>query len=309
MSSSREVQVACIQINSGPNVSENLAKIESFLVQAAESNAQLVLLPENFAQMPNAAKQRHIEPWLASDADAAQAPVQEFIWRMAQQLRLTLIAGSLAVQVEPDSKPMARCFVVDHNGELIGLYDKIHLFDVDTGSGDEQIRYCESDDFCAGSTDQLSKQLSKQLSNHQPSSIVDCSRGAHDIPINLGLSICYDVRFPEWYRSLQRAGAHMMSVPAAFTYETGKEHWQVLLRARAIENQCFVIAAGQCGEHAQASDPDKPRKTWGHSMIIDPWGKVMASLQGEEGLLISKIDLTSRDKIIARFPAVEHRRL
>ena len=298
MSTNSCIRAACVQINSTADVVANLLKLEGFFEQAQAAGAELVVLPENFAQMPGSSKERHVEQWRA-DRAGDDAPVQQFIWRAAKHYQLTIVAGSLAVSAHHHKKALARCFVVDPQGQLIGQYDKIHLFDVDTGVGDERIRYSESDDFEPGALNQVTQGLVGAMTN--------LSRD--DVEIKLGLSICYDVRFPEWYRQLQSAGAQLLSVPAAFTFETGKVHWEVLLRARAIENQCFVLAAGQCGTHPQASSPKKPRQTWGHSMIIDPWGRILASLEHAEGLLIADLDLISRDSIIARFPAVNHRRV
>ncbi len=292
------MKVACVQINSGDDVQANLARVDAFLKQASEQSVQLVLLPENFAQMPASSNNRHIEVWQPAQADE-HAPVQQYIQAAAKRYNLTIVAGSLPilpVESSPSqvlNRPFARSFVVDPNEGLLAHYDKLHLFDVDTG----EARYCESDDFCAGSLEQLSGQ--------PPSNLVKL--GDENQSLMLGLSICYDLRFPELYREMLNQGAQVFTIPAAFTYETGERHWQVLLQARAIENQSYILAAGQCG--AQQTSSTATRKTWGHSMVVAPNGDIIASLKHEEGLLIADIDLIQQKSIRERFPVLNHQRL
>ena len=288
------MRVACVQLNSGIEVRSNLETIERQLKLAQTANVDVVLLPENFAQMPLSSRERHCELWLPSHPDA-EAPIQRFLNDAAARYKLTIIAGSVPIkQQSQQSKPFARCMVINAEGTIVGHYDKLHLFDVDTG----QLTYRESDDFEIGRLDQLGSTPAQNLVNVHSA----------DASCLFGLTICYDLRFPEIYRHLLSEGARVFTVPAAFTYETGMQHWQVLLRARAIENQCYVVAAGQCGEH-KTSNPERPRRTWGHSMVIDPRGEVIASLKHAEGLLIADIDLTKQDRARELFPVIGHRRM
>ena len=244
--------------------------------------------------MPLSANERHSELWLPEHPEA-EAPIQRFLSEAASRHKLTIIAGSVPIKRRVEqTKPFARCIVVSADGTTAAHYDKLHLFDVNTG----HLTYRESDDFKRGSLDQIVSTPAESLFNVQ----VD------DVSCLFGLTICYDLRFPEMYRHLLKDGARVYTVPAAFTYETGERHWQVLLQARAIENQCYVIAAAQCGEH-KTKNSGRPRRTWGHSMVIDPSGAIIASLKHGEGLLIADIDLTKQEITRQIFPVIDHRRL
>jgi predicted amidohydrolase len=245
-------KVAAIQCHSGDDIDKNKASLERLITQAALQGAKLVLIPEmclcmDGAQYQAMAQDTSLNTWLSKQASTND------IW---------LFVGAVP-QSSPDGDPRVRSALLVFNpkGEQIARYDKIHLFDVDVG--DAHSRYRESERFAPG-TDIV---------------VVDTPFG------NVGLSICFDVRFPEHYLALRNAGAEILLVPAAFTYTTGKAHWEVLLRARAIEQQCYVIAANQCGWH------DDKRQTWGHSMVIDPWGDVMAQLNDTPGVVVVEIDL------------------
>ena len=262
-------------MNSTENVEQNLEYIESQLKLANNSGVDLIQLPENFAQMPAHPKQQYIE-------EASGGLVQKYLSEMANQYQLQIIAGSLPIQSNRDDLPFARSLVVDASGQVIAQYDKIHLYDVDLPNGD---KYRESKTYTAG-------KLSKE--NILP---------VKTALANLGLSICYDLRFPELYRELVAKGADILCVPSAFTQSTGRVHWQTLLQSRAIENLAFVMAAAQVGTHANG------RKTWGHSMVVSPWGVVLDQLTNETGLLIAEVDLTSITKLRAEFPVLNHRRL
>lgn len=268
-------KIACIQMSSSSAVDVNLVEVENYLTEAKQQGVKLVQLPENFACMPKRQSQLHVET-------PNQHPVQDFLSSQAAQHQIAIIAGSVAVVDDDSGKPSARSLVYDSSGKQIASYNKIHLYDVTLPSGEQ---YRESDSYLAGST---------QTNNLVTTDIEK---------VKIGLSICYDLRFPELYRSLVSKGANLLSVPAAFTYESGKAHWQTLLQARAIESQAYVFAAAQTGQH------DNKRRTWGHSMIINPWGEMIANMGEPCGLLVAEIDLAELQQQRETFPVLEHRRL
>lgn len=269
------IRVACVQMNSSAKLELNLQFVEQQLVEADKQQVKIVLLPENFAQMPARAKDQHVEY-------INQGEVQMFLGEQAARYGIYLLAGSLPVREKRQDKYFARSLVFDPHGQTIGSYDKIHLFDVDLSNGES---YHESSNYNAGEN------------SPQNTSVLSVSNA------RFGLTICYDLRFPELYRRLTHQGAQIITVPAAFTYATGEAHWQTLLRARAIENQVYIMAAAQVGKHANG------RRTWGHSMIIDPWGTVIAELPAKTGLLVAEIDLARQKQIRTDFPVLQHRHL
>ena len=270
-------------MKSGPNVHDNLNFIRDSLERRPEID--LLVLPENFSQMPVNKSEIGAEP---SGQNPGSDYIKEFLSQLASEQNLFIIAGSLPLLSSGSTKPMARCLIVSPQG-IIGHYDKIHLFDVDVQTERGPQRYCESDSYQQGSAD------SENLKVHK------LRIGENDV--RLGASICYDLRFPELYRQFAFQEANIITVPAAFTYETGQAHWEFLLRARAVENQAFVLAAAQVGDHAPK------RSTWGHSMIVDPWGKVLAEKPESVGLLYADLDLNQIKHLQQRFPVLEHRRL
>lgn len=281
------IKLACLQMSSGPNMSDNIATVEAAL--SVKPDLDLLLLPENFAQMPACKAEQYSEYELDGE-------VQQALSQLATRFSVSILAGSLAIRDSEDSKPFARSLLFNVKGELVGQYDKLHLFDVNTQAQVDVntqaragSRYRESDTYRAGA---VSK---KQLS--------PVSLQIGQTSLQLGLTICYDLRFPELYRTLAAQGAQVICVPSAFTYETGQAHWEALLRARAIENQVFIIAPAQTGKHASG------RKTWGHSMVIDPWGAVLAQKNTGEGLVFAELDLTTIESLRARFPVHQHKRL
>ncbi len=271
------LRIGCLQMCSGPDVDDNLKFIDQQLKLAAQKGVELVQLPENFAQMPLSAKNQVIE------VDSTGA-IQDFLRAAAKRYKLALIAGAIPIKEHAgsDANPVARCLLIDSNGGVVSRYDKIHLFNVQLPDGKH---YRESDRFSPAN------------------SLAENLRVSEVAGVQLGLSICYDLRFPEMYRLLTEKGAELISVPSAFTYETGRAHWATLLKARAIENLCFVFAAAQTGEHASG------RRTWGHSMIISPWGEVLAQADEEPGLIYADINLTELQQLRAQFPALNHRRI
>ena len=267
--------LAVIQMVSQDNVLENLQQARVLLEQAAAAGARLAVLPENFAAMGR----RDLAAIGKAEA-LGQGPILPWLKACARELKLWIVAGTLPLPPEgqPEAKPCACSLLVDDQGQVVARYDKLHLFDVDVT--DNRGRYRESDDFAFGSRIVVA-----------------------DTPVGrLGLTVCYDVRFPELYSALRAAGAELISVPAAFTAVTGAAHWQVLTRARAIETQCYVLAAGQGGEHPG------PRQTFGHSAIIDPWGYVLAEQASGPGVLLTVRDAAEQAAIRQRMPVHAHRR-
>jgi len=264
---------AVIQMTSGPDVASNLRTAGEHLEAAARMGARLAVLPENFACMPN----RETERLEAAEPDGA-GPIQDFLAERADTLGLWIVGGSIALQAGPE-QVWASCLVYDETGTRRGRYDKIHLFDVSLPGGRESYR--ESTRIRPGS-----------------------STVVLPTPIGrLGLTICYDLRFPELFRELVEQGMDVVAVPSAFTAATGRAHWDTLLQARAIENLCWVLAPAQQGRHPNG------RETHGHSMIVDPWGRVLERIAEGPGSVSAKIDLAAQAKLRREFPALSHRRI
>jgi predicted amidohydrolase len=266
------LRVGVIQLCSNQDQDNNLEKTASLIEKATDQKCDLILLPENFSYMGSCDADKNA---VAEQQD--HSFVLTFLAEQSRKHQLTIVGGTVPLKSGNSKKIRNSCPVFSANGELIALYDKIHLFDVDLGSE----KYCESATVEAGK---------------MPESV------SFD-GWKIGLSICYDLRFPELYRHYSNIGCNILTIPAAFTVPTGKAHWEVLLRARAIENQAYVIAAGQSGTH-----PGN-RKTWGHSMIIDPWGNVLATLGDEEGIITVELSLNKLKKIREALPALKHRRV
>jgi len=278
-------RVAALQMVSSGDIHQNLESAARLIASAASRDAELVLLPENFAVLDGGPLRQ-----FAEIQGAEKSLLQDFLALQARTHGVTLVGGTIPMLSRPggdddsrslldDGRVRPACLVYDHSGELIARYDKIHLFDVKVE--DRQAEYSESRSFEAGDE------------------VVSVATSAGQ----LGLSICYDLRFPELYRKLLEAGAEIVTVPSAFTRTTGEAHWEALLRARAIENQCFIIAANQGGVH------NETRETFGHSMIVDPWGKVLDCVAEGEGVAIADLDLNYLAKIRRDMPITSHRRL
>jgi predicted amidohydrolase len=265
------LKVACIQINSGPDIAGNIPKVESMVRIAAGRGAQLVALPENVFQMEEASRtdKRVIHT-------QESHPGVKAAFRMAAANHCWLLVGSVAVKTDDSGKTHNRSLLFDDEGRLAAYYDKIHLFDVELPGGEI---YAESEKNLPG----------------DKAVIADLPHG------KLGMTICYDVRFPHLYRTLAKAGAEILSVPSAFTAMTGEAHWHVLLRSRAIENGCYVIAPAQTGAHGT-------RKTFGHALIVDPWGRVLADAGTDEGIITADLDLKLVAQTRARIPSLRHDR-
>lgn len=269
---------AAIQMNSSTDVAENLATARGLLEQAAAAGAVLAALPENFALMGQADTDK-LAVAEVFDPSLTRGPIQTWLRQTARELNLWIVAGTVPLKLEHETRVAPACLVVNAAGECVTRYDKIHLFDVDLPKAAESYR--ESATMAPG---------------NEPVVV--------DTPIGrLGLAICYDVRFPELFRLLTAQGAEVLSLPAAFTVPTGRAHWDVLLRARAVENLCYVLAPAQVGLHRNG------RETYGHSMIVHPWGEVLACRPEGAGLVTADIDLAQVADLRRRFPALAHRRL
>ena len=266
------ISVAAVQLKPQRSVDANLNSAAELLAQAADAGAQLAVLPENFAYYGQGDL---VQAGLAESED--QGPVRQFLREQAIELGVWLVAGTVPV-AGASSKPSARCYLLNPQGEIVNHYDKIHLFDVDVA--DSQGSYRESDTFLAGN-DVV---------------VVDTPFG------RLGLAICYDIRFPEFFRAIFAQGVDLIAIPAAFTLLTGKAHWLPLLQARAIENQCYIIGANQGGDHTPS------RSTSGDSVIIDSWGKVLASKEKGAGYASAEVDLDELAKHRKSMPIQQHQR-
>ena len=263
-------RVAAIQMTSGNDVAANLATARALVAEAAEAGASLVLLPENFGLMAPHARDK-----VAARERDGDGPQQSFLSEMARAHRQYVIGGSVPLACDDPARTHQSLLVYGPDGRRVARYDKIHLFRFTHGDED----YDEAKTIVGGS-----------------------APAAFDAPCGrVGLSICYDVRFPELYRALGELT--LIVVPAAFTQRTGRAHWEMLLRARAVENQCYVLAAAQTGEHPGG------RRTFGHSMLVDPWGDIVASQAEGEGVVVGDIDPARINDVRARLPALAHRTL
>ncbi len=260
-------------MNSTDDLVANLSAAAKWVGEAAGLGAELVALPENFAFM-----RREGEP--ITCAQALDGEVVASLRELAIRHRIWLLGGSFAERIPDEARLHNTSVVVDPTGEIIAVYRKLHLFDVDLRARGGQ-RYAESETFAPGSE------------------VVVASTPFGEI----GLSVCYDLRFPELYRAMAERGARWLAVPSAFARETGRDHWEVLLRARAIENQAFVIAAAQVGEHGGG------RASYGRTLIVDPWGLVLARAADRAGPIMADCALEEQDRIREALPVLRHRRI
>jgi predicted amidohydrolase len=267
-------RVAVLQMCSSPDQAQNLRDARVLLEQARQQGAVMSFLPENFSFMGFKEKDR-----LQMAESEGSGPVQQWLAEQSRALTMWIVAGTLPLKSD-SGLPFASCLVFDDGGRQVARYDKIHLFDVSVTGQDGERLYRESSATRAG----------------QQVVLVNTPAG------RLGLSVCYDVRFPELYRALVDRGAELLSVPSAFTVPTGRAHWEVLLRARAIENQAFVLAPAQTGKHEGGRD------TWGDSMIVDPWGNVMSRLESGIGVVMVDLDREAQVEMRAKFPSLAHRK-
>jgi len=267
-------KAAAIQMASGTNVNANLLTTEKLLEQAARQGAQLAVLPENFAFL--GASCTDALPLRERQGDG---PLQQFLSRVASRLGIWIVGGTIPLEGDDASKWRASSLVFNNEGKEVARYDKQHLFDVTLIESDEHFN--ESDAIEPG--DQVV--------------VVDTPIG------KLGLAVCYDLRFPELFRAMMDKGAEVISLPAAFTAVTGRAHWDILVRSRAIENLSYVVAAAQGGFHIQG------RETHGHSMVVDPWGSVLDERERGNGFAIGTINHDFQKNTRRNFPCLEHRHI
>jgi len=267
-------KVAAIQMASGPNVKANLAEAEKLIKIAVQQEAELVVLPENFAIMGMAETDK-----VKIAEDLGSGLLQDFLKAQAIKNNIWLVGGTIPLRSEEAGKAYASCLLINPQGEQVGRYDKIHLFDVTIEASNES--YTESETVSAG----------KDIV------VVDTPFG------RLGLAVCYDLRFPELFRAMVEQKMEICALPSAFTSLTGRVHWESLLRSRAIENLTFMIAADQGGYHVGG------RETHGDSMIVDPWGQILNRLPHGTGVVVADIDIGKLEHTRKMFPALEHTRL
>lgn len=266
------MKVAAAQMVSTPDVGVNLQAARGLIRRAAEAGAQLVALPEYFCLMGQNDRDK-----LAVAEAPGDGPIQQMLSDAARESGLWLIGGTLPVRSSDPDRVLNACCVFGPDGTQVVRYDKIHLFKYDNGR----------ESYDEGRAIQAGRQpLSFQAAEFR-----------------VGLSVCYDLRFPELYRALMHPPCDLLAVPSAFTHTTGKAHWELLLRARAVENQCYVLAAAQGGLHPNG------RRTFGHSMVVDPWGGVVSVLEEGEGLVFADVDRSRITSVRAQLPALEHRKL
>lgn len=270
MTQTNQMTIAAIQMVSTLNCEQNIAKAEQLIEQAVKQGAQLVLLPEYFCLMDTnlAAKRAIAEP-------LGNGPIQAMLSRMAQKHHIWVAGGSIPLDVGDPIKVSNTLLLYAPDGSLHTRYDKVHLFSIDT----ETMRINEGDSMVRGNQ------------------IVTA-----DLPFGrIGFAICYDIRFPAFFEAMGELS--LILLPAAFTYPTGKAHWELLLKARAIDNQCFILAAAQGGEH------ESGRRTWGHSMIVDPWANIIQCLPEGEGVIVATVDFNQRNKVRDQLPVVRDRHI
>ena len=268
----RRMRAAVVQMTSTADLDRNLERSAHWIERARSEGAELVALPENFAFM------RDEDAGPSEIAQGLEGPVVQFLRDQARRHSLILAGGTFPERIAGDPRPHNTSVLIDSDGELRAVYRKIHLFEIDLP--------------------EVSFRESKGISPGRDVVVAELPSGGIG-PI--GMSVCYDLRFPELYRQHAERGATVLLVPSAFTVPTGRAHWELLLRARAVENQAFVVAAAQFGAHSPR------RSSYGHSMIVDPWGRVLCEVPDREGIGLADLDRGELDRIRARLPALDHR--
>jgi predicted amidohydrolase len=266
------MKASAIQMTSGTQVAQNLARARELLEQAAARGAKLAVLPENFAIM--ARRERDKREAAEDDGDG---PIQAMLSAAARELALTLVGGTIPLRVPGETRVAPASLVYGPDGKRIGRYDKMHLFDVNVPDAAESHR--ESAGMVPG----------------REIKVFDTPAG------RIGVAVCYDLRFPELFRAMSKQGAQCFAVSAAFTVPTGEAHWELLTRTRAVENLCHLVISAQAGEH------ENGRRTYGHSMVVDCWGGIVDVLAAGEGAAVGEIDLERQARVRREFPALEHR--
>jgi deaminated glutathione amidase len=277
-----DLVIAAVQMTSGEDVHANLERCRELVREAATAGALIVGLPENFAYLGSSQDHRlaiaEELPFVSGAAGHQAGPILTAMRALAHKAGVWLLLGGFPERGGEGTRIRNTSVLLDPEGTVVAVYRKLHLFDVDVPGGR---RFRESETVEAGSD------------------VVIASTPWG----GLGLSICYDLRFPELYRAMAAQAARIVAVPSAFTYETGKDHWHVLLRARAIENQVYVMAPAQFGAHGPT------RRSYGHALVVDPWGAVIAECGDHEGFALARLDFSYQDKVRAALPCLGHRRI
>ena len=267
-------KVSAIQLNSGPNIKVNLFDIKSYIEQISDSDSKIVVLPENFALMPE-----NDNDYIKFAEKLDDGQIQNSISTLASTYKIWIVAGTIPIKSSDKNRVMASTITYDHTGKRVSLYNKIHLFDVTLPKSKES--YNESKYFMPGDKIEVL-----------------------DTPIGrVGIACCYDLRFPELFRLQQEKEIEVIILPASFTEQTGKVHWETLIKARAIENLSYVVSSCQGGYHING------KKTYGHTMIVNPWGKTLEILEKGKGFITSEIDLVQLKSIRQNFPVLDHMKL
>jgi predicted amidohydrolase len=268
------MQVAVVQLNSQDDVAYNLSRVSEWIAKAAGAGAELLVLPENFAFMGEEARKRE----LAERVDGVfPGPILTALSQAAAARGMWVLGGGMPEKSDDPARPYNTSVLVDPKGRVAASYRKVHLFDVSLADGTSH------------------RESAATSGGGEPVT-------AEVLGVRVGLSVCYDVRFPELYRRLVDQGARIVTVPSAFTLTTGKDHWHVLLRARAIENQVYVLAPAQHGKHPRG------RQTYGKSLIVDPWGEVIAQVSEGEGMALARLDFEYQDRVRTSLPSLLHRK-
>lgn len=266
-------KISAIQMTSTANLTENLSIVESLIKTATQHHSRMVVLPEMFPIMGVETSEK-----LKISEEFGHGPIQDFLSQQAKKNSLWIVGGTIPIKCKEENKVRAACLLYDENGIVKARYDKMHLFDV---------IITETESYQESATTEPGDKIV----------LVDTPLG------KLGLSVCYDIRFPELYRSLFNQGAEIFAIPAAFTMKTGKAHWEVLARSRAIENFCYVVGACQTGVHKNG------RSTYGHSLIINPWGEIINSIADGVGVITAEIDLEYLRKVRQEIPVGTHQKI
>jgi predicted amidohydrolase len=270
----RHMLVAVVQLNTQDDVALNLKRVRELIARAAEAGSQFIALPENFAFMGDEAQKREIAERLDS---GSPGPILASLCEEAARRGVWVLGGGMPERSEDSARPYNSSVLVSPKGEVACAYRKVHLFDVSLPDG-TSLRETAS---TSAGTEAVSTEV---------------------LGVRVGLSVCYDVRFPELYRRLVDQGARVITVPSAFTLTTGKDHWHALLRARAIENQVWVLAPAQHGKHPRG------RQTYGKSLVVDPWGEVVAQCTEGEGFAVARLDFEYQDRVRKALPSLLHRK-
>jgi deaminated glutathione amidase len=297
------MRAAVIQMCSQEDVKANLDRATQLVAGAAAQGAQLIALPENFAFMGEEGTKREIAERI--EEGERSGPITRAVLHLAKSQLVWIVAGGMPEASSDPARPYNTSLLVSPDGRIAGRYRKVHLFDIDLPDGTKHMESAATfpGELAVSVHEITTMRGGFHRGDEGGGGYQDVTEAAQLETATLGMSVCYDLRFPELYRKLVAEGARIVTVPAAFTLTTGKDHWHVLLRARAIENQVFVLAPAQHGKHPRG------RQTYGKSLIVDPWGDVLAQCPEGEGFAIANLDFAAQDRVRASLPCLSHRRI